>query len=166
MIREDLNDKIFRTEKEKYDAITKKIIECYKKGQPVLVGTTSIEKSEKISNFLKTKNLEHNILNAKFHEEEARIISEAGKVKAITIATNMAGRGTDIKLGGKFFDENMLPTKDNKNKEVEQKVKSLGGLCVIGTERHESRRIDNQLQRKIWKTGGSWHITFLYKLTR
>ena len=134
MIREDLNDKIFRTETEKYDAITKKIIECNKKGQPVLVGTTSIEKSEKISNFLKSKNLEHNILNAKFHEEEARIISEAGKVNAITIATNMAGRGTDIKLGGKIFDDNTLVAKEDRNKENEQKVKSLGGLCVIGTE--------------------------------
>ena len=153
MIREDLNDKIFRTETEKYDAITKKIIECNKKGQPVLVGTTSIEKSEKISNFLKSKNLEHNILNAKFHEEEARIISEAGKVNAITIATNIAGRGTDIKLGGKIFDDNTLIANEDRNKVNEQKVKSLGGLCVIGTERHESRRIDNQLRGRSGRQG-------------
>ena len=101
MIRKDFNDLIFRTEKEKYNAITNKILECNKSGQPILVGTTSIEKSKKISSFLKKKKLKHNILNAKFHEEEAKIISEAGKINAITIATNMAGRGTDIKLGGK-----------------------------------------------------------------
>ena len=164
MIREDLNDKIFRTETEKYDAITKKIIECNKKGQPVLVGTTSIEKSEKISNFLKSKNLEHNILNAKFHEEEARIISEAGKVNAITIATNMAGRGTDIKLGGKIFDDNTLIAKEDRNKENEQKVKSLGGLCVIGTERHESRRIDNQLRGRSGRQGDPGKSLFYISL--
>ena len=164
MIREDLNDKIFRTETEKYDAITKKIIECNKKGQPVLVGTTSIEKSEKISNFLKSKNLEHNILNAKFHEEEARIISEAGKVNAITIATNMAGRGTDIKLGGKIFDDNTLVAKEDRNKENEQKVKSLGGLCVIGTERHESRRIDNQLRGRSGRQGDPGKSLFYISL--
>jgi len=100
MLRKDLNDQIFRTEKEKYHAITNKIIECNKKGQPVLVGTTSIEKSEKISNFLDLKKIKHNVLNAKQHEKEAKIIAEAGKVGAVTIATNMAGRGTDIKLGG------------------------------------------------------------------
>ena len=164
MIREDLNDKIFRTETEKYDAITKKIIECNKKGQPVLVGTTSIEKSEKISNFLKSKNLEHNILNAKFHEEEARIISEAGKVNAITIATNMAGRGTDIKLGGKIFDDNTLIANEDRNKVNEQKVKSLGGLCVIGTERHESRRIDNQLRGRSGRQGDPGKSLFYISL--
>ena len=100
MLRKDFNDQIFRTEKEKYNAITKKIIECNNKGQPVLVGTTSIEKSEKISNFLKEKKIKHNVLNAKQHEKEAKIIAEAGKIGAVTIATNMAGRGTDIKLGG------------------------------------------------------------------
>ena len=100
MERKDLNDQIFRTEKEKHEAITNKIIQCKNKGQPVLVGTTSIEKSEKISEFLKKKQISHNILNAKQHEKEARIIAEAGKVGAVTIATNMAGRGTDIKLGG------------------------------------------------------------------
>ena len=100
MQRKDLNDQVFRTELEKYNAITKKIIDCNKKGQPVLVGTTSIEKSEKISAFLNTKNIKHNVLNAKQHEQEASIIASAGKVGAVTIATNMAGRGTDIKLGG------------------------------------------------------------------
>ena len=100
MLRKDFNDQIFRTEKEKYNAITKKIIECNSKGQPVLVGTTSIEKSEKISNFLNEKKIKHNVLNAKHHEKEAKIIAEAGKIGTVTIATNMAGRGTDIKLGG------------------------------------------------------------------
>ena len=90
MLRKDLNDQIFRTEIEKYNAITKKIIECNKKGQPILVGTTSIDKSEKISDFLKEKNIKHNVLNAKYHEEEAKIIAEAGKIGAVTIATNMA----------------------------------------------------------------------------
>ena len=129
MVRKDFNDQIFRTEKEKYEAITKKILECNKNGQPVLVGTTSIDKSEKISKHLDSRGLKHNILNAKFHEEEAKIIADAGKTKSVTIATNMAGRGTDIKLGGK------------KNTENENEVKKSGGLCVIGTERHESRRI-------------------------
>ena len=100
MLRKDFNDQIFRTEKEKYNAITNKIIECNKKGQPVLVGTTSIEKSEKISSYLNNKKINHNVLNAKQHEKEANIIAEAGKINAVTIATNMAGRGTDIKLGG------------------------------------------------------------------
>ena len=100
MLRKDFNDQIYRTEKEKYNAITNKIIECNKKGQPVLVGTTSIEKSEKISSYLNSKKINHNVLNAKQHEKEANIIAEVGKINAVTIATNMAGRGTDIKLGG------------------------------------------------------------------
>ena len=153
MIRKDFNDLIFRTEKEKYEAITKKVLECNKTGQPILVGTTSIEKSEKISEFLKAKNLKHNILNAKFHEEEAKIIAEAGKVNAITIATNMAGRGTDIKLGGKINkdgNDNVLNQDIKKN---ESEVKAIGGLCVIGTERHESRRIDNQLRGRSGRQG-------------
>ncbi len=153
MVRKDFNDLIFRTEKEKYDAITKKIVNCNKLGQPVLVGTTSIEKSEKISEFLRAKNLKHNILNAKYHEEEAKIIAEAGKVNAITIATNMAGRGTDIKLGGKTdFLENKT-SEEKESKKNESNVKSLGGLCVIGTERHESRRIDNQLRGRSGRQG-------------
>ena len=100
MIRNDLNDQIFRTEKEKYKAIIEKIENCLKNNQPVLVGTTSIEKSEKIALFLKTKKIKHNVLNAKYHEAEAKIIAEAGKLGGVTIATNMAGRGTDIQLGG------------------------------------------------------------------
>ncbi len=164
MIRKDFNDLIFRTEKEKYDAITKKIFECNKTGQPILVGTTSIEKSEKISQFLKAKNLKHNILNAKFHEEEAKIIAEAGKVNAITIATNMAGRGTDIKLGGKF-DNNLIKDVNNQeNKNYENKVKSIGGLCVIGTERHESRRIDNQLRGRAGRQGDPGTSIFFISL--
>ncbi len=164
MIRKDFNDLIFRTEKEKYDAITKKIIECNKIGQPILVGTTSIEKSEKISSFLKSKNLKHNILNAKFHEEEAKIISEAGKVNAITIATNMAGRGTDIKLGGKFEAQNDEIKEKEEKKINENKIKSIGGLCVIGTERHESRRIDNQLRGRSGRQGDPGTSIFFISL--
>ena len=153
MIRKDFNDLIFRTEKEKYEAITKKVLECNKTGQPILVGTTSIEKSEKISQFLNAKHLKHNILNAKFHEEEAKIIAEAGKVNAITIATNMAGRGTDIKLGGKINNDGNDNINNQDIKKDESKVKAIGGLCVIGTERHESRRIDNQLRGRSGRQG-------------
>jgi preprotein translocase subunit SecA len=154
MIRKDMNDQIFRTEQEKYLAITNKIIECRNQGQPVLVGTTSIEKSEKISENLNLKNIKHNILNAKHHEQEAKIIAEAGKVGAITIATNMAGRGTDIKLGGnKDFLEKNENNELQKFKDNEIKVKSLGGLFIIGTERHESRRIDNQLRGRSGRQG-------------
>ncbi len=164
MIRKDFNDLIFRTEKEKYDAITKKIIECNKTGQPILVGTTSIEKSEKISQFLKAKSLKHNILNAKFHEEEAKIIAEAGKVNAITIATNMAGRGTDIKLGGKSENNSDKNLDQKEIKKEENKVKSIGGLCVIGTERHESRRIDNQLRGRSGRQGDPGTSIFFISL--
>jgi preprotein translocase subunit SecA len=154
MARKDLNDQIFRTEKEKYSAITNKILECRNKGQPVLVGTTSIEKSEKISKFLGDKNIIHNVLNAKQHEKEAKIIAEAGKIGAITIATNMAGRGTDIKLGGNkdFVEEGKINDFDQIKKD-EQNIKSLGGLFIIGTERHESRRIDNQLRGRSGRQG-------------
>ena len=165
MLRKDFNDQIFRTENEKYNAITNKIIECNKKGQPVLVGTTSIEKSEKISNNLNNKKIKHNTLNAKQHEKEARIIAEAGKVGAVTIATNMAGRGTDIKLGGNkdfIYDgkkENISDVKQN-----EDKVKSLGGLFIIGTERHESRRIDNQLRGRAGRQGDPGSTIFFISL--
>ena len=165
MIRKDSNDQIFRTEKEKYLAITNKIIECNNIGQPVLVGTTSIEKSEKISKNLTDKNIKHSVLNAKQHEKEAKVIAEAGKIGAITIATNMAGRGTDIQLGGNkdFRDE------DNQKeliqiKEDKEKVKSLGGLYIIGTERHESRRIDNQLRGRSGRQGDTGSSIFYISL--
>ena len=165
MLRKDFNDQIFRTEKEKYNAISKKIIDCNKKGQPVLVGTTSIEKSEKISNFLKEKKINHNVLNAKHHEQEAKIIAEAGKIGAVTIATNMAGRGTDIKLGGNkdFFEEGKI-NNINEFKKNELEVKNLGGLFIIGTERHESRRIDNQLRGRSGRQGDPGSTIFYISL--
>ena len=165
MVRKDFNDQIFRTETEKYLAITNKIIDCHSKGQPVLVGTTSIEKSEKISKNLIEKKIRHNVLNAKQHEKEAKIIAEAGKIGAITIATNMAGRGTDIQLGGNkdFKDE------DNQKelpqiREDKEKVKSVGGLYIVGTERHESRRIDNQLRGRSGRQGDPGSSIFYISL--
>ena len=165
MLRTDFNDQIFRTEKEKYNAIIKKIIECNSKDQPVLVGTTSIEKSEKISKMLNEIKIKHNVLNAKQHEKEAQIIAEAGKTGAVTIATNMAGRGTDIKLGGnKDFNENSEPNDLKEYKKNEEKVKELGGLYIIGTERHESRRIDNQLRGRSGRQGDPGATTFFISL--
>ncbi len=165
MIRKDFNDQIFRTENEKYNAITKKIIECNVKDQPVLVGTTSIEKSEKISHFLEKNKIKHNILNAKQHEKEAEIIAEAGKPGAVTIATNMAGRGTDIKLGGnKDFIVNEISSDLNQHKKNELKVKDSGGLFIIGTERHESRRIDNQLRGRSGRQGDPGSSIFFISL--
>ena len=165
MLRKDFNDQIYRTENEKYNAITNKIIECNKKGQPVLVGTTSIEKSEKISAYLDSKKIKHNVLNAKQHEKEARIIAEAGKVGAVTIATNMAGRGTDIKLGGnKDFIFDGKKENENEVKQNENKVKNIGGLCIVGTERHESRRIDNQLRGRAGRQGDPGNTIFFISL--
>ena len=165
MLRKDVNDQIYRTEKEKYNAITNRIIECNKKGQPVLVGTTSIEKSEKISAFLENKKIKHNVLNAKQHEKEAKIIAEAGKVGAVTIATNMAGRGTDIKLGGnKDFIFEGKKENETEVKENEEKVKKLGGLYIVGTERHESRRIDNQLRGRSGRQGDPGSTIFFISL--
>ena len=165
MLRKDFNDQIFRTEKEKYNAITSKIIECNKTGQPVLVGTTSIEKSENISALLENKEIKHNVLNAKQHEKEAAIIAGAGKVGAVTIATNMAGRGTDIKLGGnKDFIDDRKKSDINEIKENETKIKNLGGLYVIGTERHESRRIDNQLRGRSGRQGDPGSTIFFISL--
>ena len=166
MIRKDVNDQIFRTENEKYEAIIKKIEECNKTGQPVLVGTTSIEKSEKISNLLKAKKITHNVLNAKNHEREAQIIAEAGKLKATTIATNMAGRGTDIQLGG---NQSSLDKKELENKKDQiliekNEVIKKGGLFVIGTERHESRRIDNQLRGRSGRQGDPGSSIFYISL--
>ena len=165
MARKDHNDQIFRTEKEKYNAITKKIIECNENGQPVLVGTTSIEKSEKISKFLNEKKIKHNVLNAKQHEKEAKIIAEAGKIGAVTIATNMAGRGTDIKLGGnKNFIEKGINNNTEDYQRNESKVKDSGGLYIIGTERHESRRIDNQLRGRSGRQGDPGASIFFISL--
>ena len=165
MLRKDFNDQIFRTEKEKYNAIKKKIIECNSKGQPVLVGTTSIEKSEKISSILTNSKIKHNVLNAKQHEMEAKIIAEAGKTGAVTIATNMAGRGTDIKLGGnKDFTEKGKDINIDEYKKNEIKVKGLGGLFIIGTERHESRRIDNQLRGRSGRQGDPGSTIFFISL--
>ena len=165
MQRKDLNDQIFRTEIEKYNAITNKIIECNKKEQPVLVGTTSIEKSEKISSILNKKKIKHNVLNAKQHEQEAKIIAEAGKISAVTIATNMAGRGTDIKLGGnKDFIEDGKVNDIEQIKKDEATVKECGGLVIIGTERHESRRIDNQLRGRAGRQGDPGSSVFFISL--
>ena len=159
MIRKDFNDQIFRTDKEKNLAILKKTQECYSKGQPVLVGTTSIEKSEKISYIFKKNKIPHNVLNAKQHEMEAQIVAEAGKSKAVTIATNMAGRGTDIQLGGNKNSEKVEKIKIDK-----EKVKNLGGLFIIGTERHESRRIDNQLRGRSGRQGDPGSSIFYISL--
>ena len=156
MIRKDWNDQIFRTEKEKNKAIINKTIECNKKGQPVLIGTTSISKSEIYSELLKNNGIKHSVLNAKNHEKEANIIADAGKFNSVTCATNMAGRGTDVKLGGKFFDEN--------EKNAKNKIKELGGLFVIGTERHESRRIDNQLRGRSGRQGDEGNSIFYISL--
>ena len=165
MLRKDFNDKIYRSEKEKYNAITNKIIECNLKGQPVLVGTTSIEKSEKISEILSQKKVKHNVLNAKQHEKEAKIIAEAGKISAVTIATNMAGRGTDIKLGGnKDFVEEGVQNDIALYEKNEKQVKDLGGLFIIGTERHESRRIDNQLRGRSGRQGDPGSTIFYISL--
>ncbi|CAL4320078.1 preprotein translocase subunit SecA [Buchnera aphidicola] len=159
MIRKDMPDLIYMTESEKFDAIIQGIRSCFLRKQPVLVGTISIEKSEIISNRLRYLNIPHSILNAKFHEKEADIISYAGKLGAVTIATNMAGRGTDIVLGGIFTKRSQFNSKLDyeKSKLIWKKnhdlVVSLGGLHVIGIERHESRRIDNQLKGRAGRQG-------------
>ncbi|MBP7795629.1 MAG: preprotein translocase subunit SecA [Elusimicrobiales bacterium] len=152
-IRRDFPDRIYRTEKEKFNSIVNEIEERWKKGQPLLVGTRSIEKSETLSQMLRKKGIPHQVLNAKYHEMEAQIIAQAGKRGAVTIATNMAGRGTDIVLGGNPPDE----------KEQEYVV-SVGGLCVIGTERHESRRIDNQLRGRCARQGDPGASVFYVSL--
>ena len=159
MIRKDWNDQIFRTEQEKNLAIVNKIIECHKKEQPILVGTTSVKRSEIYSSMLKKKNIKHSVLNAKYHEKEAQIIADAGKLNTVTIATSMAGRGQDIKLGGKQININDNATLGEKNK-----VKELGGLFVIGSERHESRRIDNQLRGRAGRQGDQGNSIFYISL--
>ena len=148
LIRKDKVDLVFLTEQEKYNHILKEIIDIHKTGQPILVGTTSVDASEKISKVLKNNKVKHNVLNAKYHQKEAEIIENAGALNSITIATNMAGRGTDIVLGGKKLSNN-----DEEWSINSEKVKSLGGLYVLGTERHESRRIDNQLRGRSGRQG-------------
>ncbi|MFA5021475.1 MAG: preprotein translocase subunit SecA [Patescibacteria group bacterium] len=142
MIRLDLADRIYKNEEAKFKAVVQEVKERNAKGQPVLIGTISIEKNELLGEMLKRDGIEPQILNAKFHEKEAQIISQAGRLGAVTVATNMAGRGVDIKLGG-----------DPTDSEEEKKVKELGGLLIIGTERHESRRIDNQLRGRGGRQG-------------
>ncbi|MGM9998969.1 MAG: preprotein translocase subunit SecA [Candidatus Bruticola sp.] len=140
--RLDLPDQVYKNEKYKFKAVCADIAERHAKGQPILVGTRSIEKSEEISQLLTKMGIKHNVLNAKYHEKEAHIIAQAGRLGAVTIATNMAGRGVDIKLGG-----------DPANAEEEAKVREAGGLYILGTERHESRRIDNQLRGRAGRQG-------------
>ena len=144
MVREDMADLIYKTEKAKYEAVVNDIVECFERDQPALVGTVSIEKSERLSKMLSHRGVPHEVLNAKHHEREAEIVALAGEPRAITIATNMAGRGTDIKLGGG--------------------VPGVGGLKVIGTERHESRRIDNQLRGRSGRQGDSGSSRFYLSL--
>ena len=201
VIREDLDDAIFAKEEYKFKAIADRIAEAHATGQPVLVGTISIENSERLSNLLKKRGIKHNVLNAKQHEKEAEIVAEAGRLGAVTIATNMAGRGTDIILGGnpefeakremkqleytdeqisfatsfvtsndpemlkarKVFNELHAKYKEERADE-QQKVRELGGLCIIGTERHESRRIDNQLRGRSGRQGDPGQTQFFISL--
>ena len=162
MIRKDLNDKIFRTEAEKQKAIIDLIIECNKKGQPALVFTSSVDKSEIYSKLLKNKNIEHNVLNAKNHEQEADVIANAGKLKSVIITTSISGRGVDIKLGGKKI--NLKNTNNDEPNDEKNKVKSLGGLYVIGTERMESRRVDNQARGRSGRQGDEGNSIFFVSL--
>ncbi len=169
--RVDEDDEIYKTEQAKYDAIIKSIKESYEKKQPVLLGTVSIEKSEYLSQLLKKHKLPHNVLNAKYHEKEAEIISQAGIPSAITIATNMAGRGTDIMLGGNpemIIGEKIDPEKIAKIKAKVEADKNIvieaGGLFVLGTERHESRRIDNQLRGRCGRQGDPGKSKFYLSL--
>ena len=159
MIRKDFNDQIFRTEKEKNDAIINNINECFKKGQPVLVFTSSVNKSEIYSQLLKERNINHKVLNAKNHENEADIIANAGREKSIIITTSISGRGVDIQLGGK--KGTMTDTQLKSDKE---KIKSLGGLFVIGTERMESRRVDNQARGRSGRQGDEGSSIFYVSL--
>ena len=152
-IRKDLPDLIYKTQKEKLEAITKTVKESYEKGQPVLIGTRSIEKNELLSQFLDREGVPHQVLNAKHHQREGEIIAQAGRLKTVTVATNMAGRGVDIVLGG-----------NPPSQEEAEKVKQLGGLFVIGTERHQSRRIDNQLRGRSGRQGDPGKSNFFLSL--
>ena len=201
VIRIDHPDVVFKTEKGKFNAVIEQVIECHKKGQPVLVGTVSVEKSEYLSRLLKNKGIKHEVLNAKHHDCEAMIVAQAGKYGAVTIATNMAGRGTDIMLGGNAEyksladlqkmgyseevaveaagfsntqDEEVLAARaeykklyakySEEVKELAEKVREAGGLYIIGTERHESRRIDNQLRGRSGRQGDPGESTFFLSL--
>ena len=164
MIRNDQNDEIYRTSDEKWDAVTKEIIKIHSKSQPILVGTTNIKTSELISRKLKKSNISHQVLNARYHEKEAKIISQAGKSYAVTIATNMAGRGTDIQLGGVQGVSMLQDDSKKQNKESEKEVIKKGGLYVLGTERHESRRIDNQLRGRAGRQGDPGSSKFFISL--
>jgi preprotein translocase subunit SecA len=185
MIREDAPDVVYRTEPEKFAAIAEDIVECHQRGQPALVGTISIEKSERLSALLKKQGIKHAVLNAKFHEKEAEIIAQAGRKAAVTIATNMAGRGTDILLGGNpdFLFKQWLarepavadPGAEVQRREARERFKAeceaekreviaSGGLHIIGTERHESRRIDNQLRGRSGRQGDPGSSRFYLSL--
>src|SRR5215471_17706647 len=174
LIRLNNADVVYKTEREKFDAVTEDIIKCHERGQPVLVGTVSIEKSEVLSRLLKKRGVKHEVLNAKYHEREAEIVAQAGRAAAVTIATNMAGRGTDILLGGNpdFLSKELLrkrgldpataPSEARAAALAEakritapehEKVVGLGGLHIVGTERHESRRVDNQLRGRSGRQG-------------
>ena len=199
--RQDLNDAVYKTEQAKFNAVIEQVIECHEKGQPVLVGTISIEKSELLSKMLKKRGIKHEVLNAKYHEKEAEIIAQAGKKDAVTIATNMAGRGTDIMLGGNVeymtkaelrregFSEELIAESnghaETDNEEIlevrrryneleathkdvvakqAEEVRAAGGLFIIGTERHESRRIDNQLRGRAGRQGDPGSSRFFISL--
>ncbi len=201
VIRTDLPDSVFKTEAGKFNAVIDQIVECHERRQPVLVGTISIEKSEHLSNLLKKRGIQHEVLNAKYHEKEAEIIAQAGKIGAVTIATNMAGRGTDIMLGGNpeylakaemrrmGFPEELIVEStsygDTDNEEIlgaratfrelnekykaeiqpeAEQVKAAGGLFILGTERHESRRIDNQLRGRAGRQGDPGATRFFLSL--
>ena len=201
VIREDREDSVYAHQKAKYKAIVNRVVEAHQTGQPVLVGTISIEISELISDMLKKRGVRHNVLNAKHHEQEAEIVAEAGRLGAVTIATNMAGRGTDIILGGnpefearkqmrkegytpeqisfatgfeKSDDQELLDAREHfhtlheqikaERAPEQQKVKELGGLCIVGTERHESRRIDNQLRGRSGRQGDPGNTQFFIAL--
>jgi len=177
--RVDDDDEVYRTAAEKYKAIIRVIRDCSERGQPVLVGTTSIEKSELLSELLKKEKVPHQVLNARYHEQEAYIVSQAGKPGAVTIATNMAGRGTDIQLGGNLdmrIEHELADVQDEIERErriveikaeiaeLKKKALAAGGLYVIGTERHESRRIDNQLRGRSGRQGDPGHSHFFLSL--
>ncbi len=179
MIRDDRPDVVYKTEKEKFRAVIEEIVDCHRRGQPTLVGTVSIEKSERLAKMLQRRKVPHVVLNAKYHEREAEIVAQAGRLGAVTIATNMAGRGTDIVLGGNpealakaeadpgedpEHYAKVLEKYEKQCAEEKQKVLEAGGLHIIGTERHESRRIDNQLRGRSGRQGDPGSSRFFLSL--